>query len=356
LPSKARRGRAEKDIDLMGPCSIGFTYDLKSDHPEDRPGDPEDALAELDVEETIDLVAQILASGGHRVVRIGNVRQLLQRLPDPGVDIVFNICEGIGHRNREAEVPVLLDLYGVPYVGSDGLTLSLTLDKVMAKKVFVADRVPTPRFFLANGSFAKKDMDGLRFPLIVKPCFEGSSKGISDDSVVRKKKDLLPRITEVHRLYRQPAVVEEFIRGSEFTVLVIGNEKPQALEPVQVQIAGKLDLGDMLYTWRRLMSTDIEYVCPVKVRSRLRRALRDMAVAAYRSVGCRDFARVDFRVDEEGRPFVLEVNPLPSLSDEDVFPMIAKAHGWTFAELVLKIVDHARRRYPALAGRGTAAV
>jgi D-alanine-D-alanine ligase len=325
-------------------CTIGFTYDLKSDHPS-RTGDPEDALAELDVEETIDGVAGILASGGHRVVRIGNVRNLLQRLPDLGVDIVFNICEGVGHRNREAEVPILLDLYGIPYVGSDGLTLSLTLDKVMAKKVFVADGVPTPRFFLANGKFSPRDLDGMKLPVIVKPCYEGSSKGISDDSVVRRKKDLASRVDAVKALYRQPAVVEEFIRGSEFTVLVIGNEEPRALEPVQIQIGGALDLGDLLYTWRRLMSTDIEYVCPARIPKALKRKICAMAEAAYASVGCRDFGRVDFRVDEAGRPYVLEVNPLPSLSDEDVFPLIAKAHGRTFQELVLQIVDIALKRH-----------
>jgi len=329
---------------LNMPCTIGFTYDLKSDHPE-MPGAPEDALAELDVEETIDIVAKALESGGHRVERIGNVRRLLERLPGLDVDIVFNICEGLGHRSREAEVPMLLDVFGVPYVGSDGLTLSLTLDKVMAKKAFVADGVPTPRSFMANGKFSLKDLNGMRFPVIVKPCHEGSSKGIGEDSIVRKKKDLKPRIREVHRLYRQPAIVEEFVRGSEFTVLVIGNEEPEALEPVQVQIGGLLDLGDLMYTWRRLMSTDIAYICPIKKPAGLRRKLCAMAVAAYRSVDCRDFGRVDFRVDEEGRPFVLEVNPLPSLSDEDVFPMIARAHGWTYEELLLKIVDIARKRY-----------
>ncbi len=330
-------------------CTVGFTYDLKSDHPAQAEG-PLDALAELDAQETIDLVARALESGGHRVERIGNVRSLLKRLPDLDVDIVFNICEGVGHRSREAEVPTILEMFGVPYVGSDALTLSLTLDKVMTKKAFVADGVPTPRAFLANGKFSLKDLDGMKFPVIVKPCHEGSSKGISDDSLVKEKGVLKAQIAEVNRLYRQPAVVEEFIRGSEFTVLVIGNDAPEALEPVQIQIAGLLDLGDLMYTWRRLTSTDIEYICPAKAPAGLKRKLRDMAVAAYRAVDCRDFGRVDFRVDAKGRPYVLEVNPLPSLSDEDVFPMIAKAHAWTYEELLLKIVEIARQRYPAFAG------
>jgi len=324
--------------------SIGFTYDLKSDHA-GRSDLPQDALAELDIEETVDGVARALASGGHRVERIGNAKKLLERLPGLDVDIVFNICEGLGPRSREAEVPTVLDLFGVPYVGSDGLTLSLTLDKAMAKKVFVADGVPTPRSFLANGKFSLKDLDGMRPPFMVKPCHEGSSKGISEDSIVHKKKDLPARIAEVNRQYHQLALVEEFIRGSEFTVLVIGNDTPQALEPVQIQIGGLCDLGELVYTWRRLSSTDIQYICPARIAAGLRRKLCDLSIAAYRAVDCRDFGRVDFRVDEKGRPYVLEVNPLPSLSEEDVFPPIARAHGWTYEGLLLKILDNALTRY-----------
>jgi len=166
-------------------------------------------LAELDVEETIDLVANALATGGHRVERIGNARRLLERLPDPGVDIVFNICEGLGHRSREAEVPMLLDMFGVPYVGSDGLTLSLTLDKVMAKKAFVADGVATPRFFLANGKFSPKSLRGMKYPLVVKPCHEGSSKGIADESIVRRRKDERDNDVELTLSTQRLPVTEE---------------------------------------------------------------------------------------------------------------------------------------------------
>jgi D-alanine-D-alanine ligase len=323
--------------------TIGFTYDLKSDHAPDSSA-PQDALAEFDREETIDEVVAAIECGGYKVVRIGNVHNLLKRLPDLGVDIVFNICEGVGGRNRESEVPVILDLYNIPYVGSDGLTLSLTLDKVMAKKVFTSDGILTPKYFVADG-VRERALRGMSFPLIVKPLCEGSSKGISQDSIVKDKRSLWRQVKEVLRLYRQPALVEEFIHGGEFTVLVIGNDVPLALPPVQISIAGNLVAGDQVYTSRRLSNDEIVYVCPPKISKSLDKKLRDAAVDAYKAVGCRDFGRVDFRTDKKGTPYVLEINPLPSLSTEDVFPLTASAHGWSFEKLLSEIIKIGLERY-----------
>lgn len=322
---------------------IGFTYDLKNDHA-GQSGLSDDALAELDCSDTIDAVVGAIETGGHEVVRIGHARNLLKRIKKLDVDIVFNICEGLATRNRESEVPVILDLYKIPFVGSDGLTLGLTLDKVMAKKVFVFEGVPTPKYFVADKKTKLSDFKGMRFPLIVKPRHEGSSKGISENSIVTDMKGLTSQIAEVVDRYHQTALVEEFIRGGEFTVLVIGNNKPVALPPVQIQIAGCLEAGDQVYTWRRLEGTDIQYICPPKITKDLDRKLRDIAIRAYKAVECRDFARVDFRVDEKGKPFVLEINPLPSLSLEDVFPLVAKASRMTYAELILKIIDIGLKR------------
>lgn len=323
---------------------IGFTYDLKTDHTWQE-GQPEDAFAELDKEATIEGVRRALESGGYEVVGIGHVRNLLRRLPDLGVDLVFNICEGLGNRNRESQVPVILDLYNIPFVGSDGLTLGMTLDKAMAKKVFFADRIPTARYFVAGANGFNGRLDSLKFPLIVKPNHEGSSKGISEDSIVCDKKNLARQVRRITTTYRQHVLVEEFIPGSEFTVLVIGNEKPRALPPVQIQILGNKDLGNLLYTSRRLNSTDVQYLCPADIPGALDKKLRETAERAFRSVECRDFGRVDIRVDRRGRPFVLELNPLPSLSTEDVFPLVAKAAGWSYNQLIVKIVDIALKRY-----------
>lgn len=324
--------------------TIGFTYDLKEEH-EVKGGLPEDAFAEFDAKETIDSVCQAIEAGGHKVIRIGNARNLIQQLPDLGVDIVFNICEGVGGRNRESEVPVILDLYKIPFVGCDGLSLGMTLDKVMAKKVFIADGVPTPKYFIADKIIGLSNMDSMKFPFMVKPRYEGSSKGVSDNSKVSNKEDLVAQVNRIHDLYRQPALVEEFICGTEFTVLIIGNDEPTVYPPVQIKICDKLELGDLIYTSRRLVTPDVEYVCPPKVSESLDKKLREVALRAYQAVDCRDFCRVDIRVDEKGHPYVLEVNPLPSLSTEDVFPVIAKAAGTTYEQLILKVIEAALKRY-----------
>jgi D-alanine-D-alanine ligase len=323
---------------------IGFTYDLKTDYGAGA-GLPEDALAEFDREETIAEVEAAIASGGHEVVRIGHARNLLSRINALGVDIVFNICEGMEGRNRESEVPTILDLYKIPFVGSDGLTLGLTLDKAMTKKAFAADGVPTPKYFVADARMKWANRDSMKFPFIVKPRHEGSSKGISEDSIVSDEKALKKQVEAIANLYRQPALVEEFVYGSEFTVLVIGNQNPQALPPVQISITGRLVAGELVYTSRRLEGTDIEYVCPPKISKALEKIIGKVAVQAYKSVDCRDFGRVDLRVDKKGRPYVLEVNPLPSLSREDVFPLVARAAGMTYNQLVTKIIHIALKRY-----------
>lgn len=323
---------------------IGFTYDLKEDY-NFHENMPSDVFAELDYQETIDDVVEAIEKGGHEVVRIGNVRNLMNRFSQLDVDIIFNICEGLWTRNRESEVPALLNVFKFPFVGSDALTLGLTLDKALAKKIFISDGLPTPKFFIADKTTDLNRFRFMRFPLIVKPRYEGSSKGISEQSVVRNNSELQAQVQYILDNYHQPAIVEEFIKGSEFTVVVIGNEKPQALPPVQIQILDKKDLGELIYTSRRVNNDDVQYICPSEISKKLELRLQDLAIKAYRSVECLDFGRVDFRVDQRGRPFVLEVNPLPSLALGDVFPLAAEAHGLTYEDVISKIIDFALQRH-----------
>lgn len=326
---------------------IGFTYDLKTDYKPSK-DEPVDNYAELDREETISDVVSVLESAGHKVTRIGNCRKLLERIDEvKKLDLVLNICEGVGGRNRESQVPMVLEFFGIPFVGSDALTLGLTLDKAMAKKVMLAEGVATPKFFLADAKTDFQNLDSMKFPFFVKPCHEGSSKGISENSIVNDRQELARQVRQIAGLYKQPVLVEEFIRGSEFTVLVIGNAEPKALAPVQVQIAGNLEAGELVYTSRRLEGDDIVYVCPPKTGNGLVKGLKAAAVRAYRALGCRDFGRVDFRVDERDNVFALEINPLPALTRADVFPLIAKAEGMTYNALILKIIDEALERLKA---------
>ncbi len=331
--------------------TVGLTYDLKSDWAV-NPGDPADALAELDTEKTVDAIASALESGGHRIKKIGNVNRLLSQIDDLDVDIVFNIAEGYVGRNRESQVPLILEMKGIPCVGADALSLGITLDKITAKKCFIADGIPTPRYFNATDKDDLRKLNTIGFPLIVKCRYEGSSKGLSRKSRVENLEELKEQVDLVNKIYKQSAIVEEFIRGTEFTVGVLGNEELESLPVVQVQLEGKLELGDDFYTFSRLQQPDlVVYVCPAKISKKLENQMRDIALEAYRSVDCRDFGRVDFRVDEKGNPYALEINPLPCLSREDVFYIAPKSMGVSYEEMINKILYHGMTRYGLTNGK-----
>lgn len=325
--------------------TIGLTYDLKTDYVF-KDSDPPDANAEFDHPDTVKLIATTIESLGHKVVKIGNVSHLLKKINDLKVDIVFNISEGIRGRNRESQVPIVLEMMNIPCVGSDGLTLGLSLDKVMTKKILLSENIPTPKFFETDDPTDNvvkiKDM---KFPLIVKPRYEGSSKGLSDKSRVEDIEQLRVQIDYIVKTYKQSALVEEFIAGSEYTVALIGNSPVEALPPVQIKIDGKLKLGDKFYTFARIQSDRLEYICPAKIDKSLKDKLLDLAVRTYKATDCRDFGRVDFRVDENNNPYVLEINPLPSLSSADVFMCIADHLGVSYDEMIRRILDAAFLRH-----------
>jgi len=324
--------------------TVGLTYDLKTDY-EFKEDDPPDANAEFDHPSTINVIISAIESRGFKVKRIGNVSHLLEKIDNLGVDIVFNISEGLHGRNRESQVPIVLEMAGIPFVGADALTLGLTLDKVMAKKIFIAEGIPTPKFFEIKTIDTLVNTDHLKFPLIVKPRFEGSSKGLSDNSRVKNKKELKKQVEYIVTTYKQPALIEEFISGQEFTVAIVGNDHPEVMPAVQIKIDGRLKLNDKFYTFARIRSNRLEYICPAHIDQDLEKRISELALKTYNAVECRDFGRVDFRVDNEGKPYVLEINPLPSLSTGDVFMVVAKAIGISYQEMIGKILNSALERY-----------
>jgi len=320
---------------------IGMTYDLKTEYVFGS-ADPPDANAEFDHPDTVGLIVEAIAAMGHTVVRIGSAQNLLNNLASLKADLVFNIAEGATGRNREAQVPILLEMKGIPFVGSDGLTQALTLDKLMTKKILLSEGIPTPRFFEVahEGDALPPD---LTFPLIVKPRYEGSSKGITERSIVHSAPELKSQAAWVIETYHQPALVEEFIRGNEFTVGLIGNDPPEVLPVVRIQIDGKKELGDLFYTFSRI-AQGAAYLCPAEIDPVLEGRLKELALRTYRAMECLDFGRVDFRVDAHGKLYVLEINPLPSLSTEDVFSIVAKYQGQTYEKLIQRIVGSAIKR------------
>lgn len=322
---------------------VGLTYNLKSEVVL-KPTDPPDLNAEFDHEDTIKVIESALRNNTHEVMRLGGARELLEQTGKLGVDIVFNIAEGYEGRNRESQVPILLEMMGIPFVGADGLTLGLTLDKVLTKKVLIAEGIPTPKYVEVVDPEKLWQME-LRYPLIVKLRCEGSSKGLSERSLVNSQEGLKRQVKWLYETYERPSVfIEEFVEGTEFTIGIIGNDPPEVYPVVQIALDGEKNLGRKFFHFAYLRS-GADYICPAPIPEELSKRMQTLALRTYQVVECRDFGRVDFRVDKAGDPFVLEINPLPSLSIEDVFNFIAKNRGMTHAQIINRIFEAALARY-----------
>ena len=324
---------------------VGVTYNLRKDfaHSENQ---PVDSLEEFDAEETIDAMKAVLEGEGHEVIKLGGGPGLIDRLKQTALDIVFNIAEGFQGRNREAHIPALLEFMNIPYTGSDPLTLSVTLDKSMAKRIVMSEAIPTPRFRKVRGLEDLHRLD-LSYPLFVKLCDEGSSKGVRLNSRVGDRNALEERVGWLLKTYGPPVLVEEFVSGPEFTVGVLGNEHPEVLGVMQVEIKG-VPPDQAVYSLeiKREWEKRVAYHCPPPIGQALLQQIEEVAVQAYQVLDCRDVSRVDLRVGKDGIPYFLEINPLPGLSPVyGDLPIMAKGMGWTYERLVRTIFHHALSRY-----------
>jgi D-alanine-D-alanine ligase len=302
-------------------------------------------LEEFDAEETIEAIRNVLQSDGHEVVKLGGDTGLIDRLRQQSIDVVFNIAEGIQGRNREAHIPALLEFLSIPYTGSDPLTLSLTLDKSMAKRVVMSEGLPTPRFRKVRTLEDLRDLD-LPYPLFVKLCDEGSSKGVRLDSKISNPRSLEEKTRWLFENYGPPILVEEFICGPEFTVGILGNEDASVLGVMQIEIKG-MPVEEAVYSLeiKRDWEKKVIYHCPPPIGQPLLNRIQEVALQCYRVLDCHDVSRVDIRVGEDGTPYFLEINPLPGLSPVyGDLPIMAKGMGWSYDRLVRTIFHHALKR------------
>jgi D-alanine-D-alanine ligase len=332
---------------------LALVYNIKKDVEE---GVPEDYYAEWDDMETIEGVRDALASRHETVDLVEAVEGAYQRLRDLRPDLAFNIAEGLRGESRESHMPSIMEMLGVPYTGSSPLTLALCLNKARTKQVLSYFSIPTPRFFVAD---SLSDLEGsvpMGFPLIVKPLFEGSSKGIRDDSIVRSDGELGSRVAEVIEGYGQPAIVEEYLDGREFTVALLGNgETLKVLPPVEINYSALPEGVNPIYSYEAKWILDRPetpldiFTCPADVDEELGAAIEDTARRAFRALGVRDWCRIDLRLDPGGTPAVLELNPLPGIlpdpSQNSCFPKAARSAGMDYDTLINAVVDAARKRY-----------
>ncbi|MBS3784357.1 MAG: hypothetical protein KGY78_07930 [Anaerolineae bacterium] len=336
---------------------------------------PADALAEYDSWETVEALEEALLAGGHQVVLLEADETLLDTVRRAAPDICFNIAEGLKGDARESHVPALLEMLGIPYTGSKVLAHAISLDKAMTKRIWRDAGLPTSPFQVFLGHDEMLDPQ-LTFPLFVKPLHEGTGMGINADSIVQTETGLRRQARWILDTYRQPALVERYLPGREFTVGLIGNrrtgrlwrwddlydERGYHVFPV-LEIDAQVGAGHGLYNAASKAYSPGEggaplYLCPADIPASLETRLKQLALEAFEAVGALDLGRVDFRLGDDGQPYLLEINTLPGLNPRvSDLCIMAQAEGLHYTALINEILDLAVERtmqVPAGDGRGGA--
>lgn len=320
---------------------------------EDEPPPPDDLLAECDADETIAAVGQALQER-HQVVFIESDDKAYGRLKRHRPHLVFNIAERVFGPNRESHIPTICEVLDIPYTGSDPLTLGICLDKSRTKEILSYHRIPNPAFWIVESPAAIPP--GIRLPAIVKPLYEGSSKGIRDNSVVRTLGELYERVEEVTATYREPVIVERFLTGREFTVGVLGTYPEHEILPIVEIDHSQLPAGATpIYSYEAKWVWDTPdrpleiFKCPAPIPAALRLKIETVVSRTCAVLRIRDWCRIDIRLDEKGEPNILEVNPLPGIlpnpEDNSCLPKAARAAGYSYSDLIHRVVAEASKRY-----------
>lgn len=323
---------------------IGLTYDLRDEYLAMGYNDVE--TAEFDRGDTIDAIETTLQGLGYETDRIGHAKNLVKRLVSGDRwDMVFNIAEGLRGYGREALVPALLDAYDIPYTFSDPLVLSLTLHKGMTKRVVRDAGIPTADFAVVD-EIGQAPRVAFNPPYFIKPVAEGTGKGVTPASVIRRRPDLKAACAALIAAYRQPVLVEAFLPGREFTVGLVGTGSDAvALGTIEVHLLA--DAEPEVYSYQN------KEKCEELVKYRLVNAAEDavvrdaeaIALDAWRILGCRDAGRIDIRCDTQGHPHFIEVNPLAGIHPEHSdLPIICNHLGMPYRQLIKKIMASAEKR------------
>ncbi len=305
--------------------------------------------------EQVEAVTEALEDTGHSVSSVitgPDMNQLIDNLREEKPDLIFNFCESIeGNSFQEMNVAGLYELLGIRYTGSGPLTLGSCLNKVRTKEVLSFQKLNVPSFRVFTSPDEVSSRKKLDFPVIAKPIHEDASAGITNESVVYDREHLQALLGDMLKKYMQPILVEQYVEGREFNVAIVGNEELVAL-PVS-----EIDFGSMPEGFHHIVSYEakwmpesIEYkntvpVCPAKISQRQQQRIQNTAIRAYEAMRCRDYARIDMRMDKTGKVYVLEVNPNPDLSPSaSGFARSANAFGWTYGQLINNIVESAFKR------------
>lgn len=336
---------------------VGLTFNMKRGEAEERLEPPDgclaDAEAEWDAPETIAAVQNALREH-HEVLPIDASDDPYAALQKDRPDIVFNIAEGASGPGREGFIPSILEHLRIPYTASDPLTLNICLDKSRTKEILAYYGLPISRFrVVSENNFS---FNSLHYPLMVKPLYEGSSIGIRNDSLVNTHEEMRERVLWLLKNYNEPALVEEFLPGREFTVAIIGNGSEARVLPIVEIIFDTLPRGvnpiysyEAKWIWDQSSNPLKIFECPARLGAELQSEIESICLKAYNILRCRDWCRIDVRLDTSGRPHILELNPLPGIlpnpEDNSCFPKAARAAGMDYDQLINAVLDAACKRY-----------
>jgi D-alanine-D-alanine ligase len=315
----------------------------------------DDTYAEWDTWETINAVKSALEEN-HTVTLIEADEDAFEKLRRIRPDIVFNIAEGFFGVSREAQIPAILEMLNIPYTGSDPLTLAICLDKARTKEILSYHKIPTAKFITVESLEEFDGIADLNFPLIVKPLHEGSSKGIFNSSVVSNEKELISEIERILKSYNEPALIEEYLPGREFTVAILGNGKEARVLPIiEIKFDSLPPEAKPIYSFEAKWIWDTPekpldiFQCPAEIDDKLKEMIEKISLSTFKVLRCRDWCRIDLRLDKDGVPNILEVNPLPGIlpnpEDNSCFPKAARAAGLTYNQMINEVLNSALKRY-----------
>lgn len=330
---------------------VGLAFNLKR---EPAKGERQDRYAEYDDISTIGAITKALEKIGYEVELLEADQGFMEKLNASGVDFVFNIAEGIQGESRESHVPAILEMMNIPYSGSGVLTQAITLNKSRKKEILRYYEIPTPKWQLFRSTNQKLNSN-LSFPLIVKPDAEGSSVGITDSSLVNDIPSLKREISKVLRIYKQNALVEEYLDGREFTVGVIGNGKPRVLPIVEIDFSdlpsnlNRFDSYEAKWTYDTPDNPNDPVKCPAQIKPGLKKRIEKIARETFLALGCSDLCRIDIRLNGREIPHVFDVNALPGLmprkEDNSRFIRACYSDGMSYEQIIETIMNTALKRY-----------
>ena len=314
---------------------IGLLYDSPDDYRWEE--GPTDRFAEFEPESTIQAMKSAILELGHLPVTIGAPKKLIDSQPD--CDLIWNIAEGYGTRNREAWAPVLMELRSIPYIGSDAHTLSTSLDKAGSKIISRNLDIPTPQWTIHKLNHSFEPWNG-PFPVFIKPRYEGTAKGINQNSVIFDNQTLHKRVVDLSEQYQQDIIIEVFLSGEEYTCALTGTPL-RALPVLQRALHKETKIG---YHAIKSTNEDSDYIISHHLPPSLEKELQNWSLRISDEMNVKDFVRVDFKTDECDNPYFLEINPLPTFATDNTFAILAEMEGVPYPVYLSKILQSAINR------------